>query len=180
MEKKAQFGIRLHRFPRIKKIQFMLKIKFNKNEFTIIFLRRFEGKINAKKSASAFLCSAPVSASILFCFSLSLFSFRASKLSASAAPLSFTCCPFSALDLVLFSAQKRFSFQPKNVLLSAQKRCSFQPLFKPKTFFYFSLCFSPKRCSVSAFFLCFSPSVSAFFSCFSPASLFSFSASLFF
>ena len=93
----------------------MLKIKFNINEFTIIFLRRFEGKNERKRIFfSIFSASALLSASALFSFVL-----------CSALFLSFLL--FQPSFLFLFSATILFSVQ----------RCFF--------FFFFSTPFLVKH-----------------------------------
>ena len=142
----------------------MLKIKFNINKFTVIFLRRFEGKNERKRisfnlyqlqrlpSFLFSLCSVQCLPFLLFFlfqpfffffFSGSVFSapflgkFSASLLFLFFLPFfsfQFTCCPF-------FSP-KTFFFQPKTILCSAQKQFSLQP----KTFFSLAqnIFFNPK------------------------------------
>ena len=107
----------------------MLKIKFNTNKFTIIFLRRLERKRMLKRSRSASVqFSTPSSffyflVRAIFCFSpLFLFSFGAPFSASASLTFSFLLvyCP------LLFSPKYFFSpnvFQPKTFLL------------QPKTFF---------------------------------------------
>ena len=137
----------------------MLKIKFNINEFTIIFLRRFEGKNERKRISfslyqlqrpplvfQCLLCFNPP-----FCFSasflFSLFLFSASFFFCfCSAPLSF--CFYSAP--ALFSPALTFSFlqtccpffSPKH--FSAQDTFSAQNVFgsMPPSFLPFQRLFS--------------------------------------
>ena len=104
----------------------MLKIKSNINEFTIIFLRRFEKKMNAKESPSA---STRFSVSFLLQHPFFFFSFLpwlAHRLSLYLSSASFS---FSFDVLRLFSP----SVDPKTFFSSAQ-HISF--------FFFFSVLFS--------------------------------------
>ena len=135
----------------------MLKIKFNINEFTIIFLRRFEGKQMLKNylfsALSLFQPSFSFSFSttpFFFFFCFSLFSISAPLLFQSSAcfspffqrlTFSFlqTCCPFFSPKY--FFSPKRVSVQPKRVAtLSSAPLCFFSFLVSTS---FFSSFFSP-------------------------------------
>ena len=133
----------------------MLKIKFNINEFTIIF---FSKKIGRKKNAQKISFSLPVQRLPSFLFSLCsvqrlpfllffLFQrFFFFLVSFSAPPFvsvqrlllflfflplfsfQFTCCPFFQ--------PKNIFFKPKTTLSSTQTCCSFK--FSPSFLFFFS------------------------------------------
>ena len=140
----------------------MLKIKFNINKFTIIFLEKIGKKINAEKlSAQPSLfnfSAAPFSVPTLFFFQLQRFSLLLFSSGQClflllflfwSAPLSslvlFTQCPPFLLSVFLlysfvFSASFFFSsrrvalfYQPKNIFFSLK------PFFSPKRF-----CLNPK------------------------------------
>ena len=109
----------------------MLKIKFNINKFTIIFLRRFEGKNECKRISfslyqlqrplllffSVFSASAPFSASVPLFFSFSFFQFRRPLLLFSFF-FSSWLFSFSTSLFVLFLAQNLL--QPKKPTQSLQ------------------------------------------------------------
>ena len=118
----------------------MLKIKSNINEFTIIFLRRFERKMNAKESPSA---STRFSVSFLlqrpFCF-FSFLPWLAHRLSLYLSSASFS---FSFDVLRLFSP----SVDPKTFFSSAQHISFF--------FLFCSVFSSPFLFQFSASFCCF-------------------------
>ena len=128
----------------------MLKIKFNINEFTIIFLRRFEGKkMNAKESPSAstsfnvplscfsvsFLLQPPF---LLQCLLFAIVPPFVSFLFVSAFFL-FPGSVFSAPSLFLFSVSFFFFSTYLSFLFSSRVAL----FFNPKTFF-----FSPKQFSL--------------------------------
>ena len=130
----------------------MLKIKFNINEFTIIFLRRFERKrmLNRSRSASVQF-STPSSFLLLFFLFQCLFFFF------SFFSFCFQRTPFVSFlpAFLFFSVHVCPFFQPKTILSSAQKHF-FQLrtfLLQPKTFF------SSAHATVSAFFFLFVGSV---------------------
>ena len=134
----------------------MLQIKFNINEFTIVFF--FTEKIGRKKNAQKISFSLPVQRLPSFLFSLCsvqrlpfllffLFQrFFFFLVSFSAPPFvsvqrlllflfflpffsfQFTCCPFFQ--------PKNIFFQPKTILSSTQTCCSFK--FSPSFLFFFS------------------------------------------
>ena len=118
----------------------MLKIKFNINEFTIIFSEKIEKKINAKKLSaqpSLFNFSAtPFSVPALFFFQLQrLFLLLFSSPSAPLFFVLFFCfIPLSLAPLSSFLLDVLpFFYQPKNIFFSPK------PFFCPKCF-----CLSPK------------------------------------
>ena len=123
----------------------MLKIKFNINEFTIIFQRRFEGKNERKRiSFSLYQLQHPLSyfsVSFLlqppFLFSSASFSFQFQRLflSASTPPL-------------LFSSASLFLFFRCVALFLAQNTFSAQNVFQPKILFQPKTFFSPKNLSL--------------------------------
>ena len=130
----------------------MLKIKFNINEFKIIFLRRLKEKMNAKESLSASTgFSVP-----LACFSVSFLLQRLFFFSVSALffllqrPLFFSPTPhfFFSLDLLPFFFSPKYFFSPKR--FSAQKSLpvcgsaphSFLLFFLFQRFFFFLVLFS--------------------------------------
>ena len=148
----------------------MLKIKSNINEFTIIFLRRFERKNECKRiSFSLYQLQRLLFASTPFF--LLLFSSLISR------PFFFfSFLPWSARRLPLFLSSAYFSF-------SSDVLPFFSPSVKPKTFFssaqqiFFSFFFFSLFCSIfsSPFLFQFSAS----FCCFRSACLsLVFSASL--
>ena len=125
----------------------MLKIKFNINEFTIIFSKKIGKKINAEKLSAqpslfnfnaAFLCSSSLFLSASVPLS-SAFLFWSAPLSSL---VLFTQCPPFLLSVFLlysfvFSASFFFSSRRVALFLSAQKKI-FSPkrfLLQPKTFF---------------------------------------------
>ena len=111
----------------------MLKIKFNINEFTIIFLRRFEGKNKRKRIFFSVFSASELFSALLFSASFFLF------------VLSIQCLPFSvqpSFFLFCFSTpfllQRTFLFQPSLFsFLFEVLPFFFQPkiLFQPKNFF---------------------------------------------
>ena len=132
----------------------MLKIKFNINEFTIIFLRRFEGKNERKRIFfSVFSASTLLFASALFSFVLcsalflSFLLFQPSFLFLFSAFFFFVCfsTPFLVKRLLfvvflqpyVFKGQpkkpKTFCFKSPNVLLLLV-----QPLFSVPALFLFN------------------------------------------
>ena len=135
----------------------MLKIKFNINEFTIVFffLRRLEGKRMLKRSrlASQFsvclpFCSASVqfSASLFFfsfCFSVfSFFWFRFQRLllflfNASFYFFSSCLCFLFSSRVALFFSPKQFSLQPKRVALLSSALLFFFSFLVSASFFSF-------------------------------------------
>ena len=120
----SQCGTRLHRFPRIKKVYFMLKIKSNTNEFTIIFSKKIRRKINAKK-----LSVQPTLFSTLSLFQPSFsFSFSAAHFFFFFFFFFFFC--FSLSPFVSFLPAFFFLFSSCVPFFSAQKH-----FFQPKTFF---------------------------------------------
>ena len=113
----------------------MLKIKFNINKFTIIFLRRFEGKNECKKiSFSLYQLQRPISTSApLFLFSFGAF--------ISASMSLFFFFSWSALFslFVLFSSTSLFFFfvflvQPLFLFFSVHVL----PFFSAQKLFFFS------------------------------------------
>ena len=145
----------------------MLKIKFNINEFTIIFLRRFEGKQMLKNqlfsALSLFQPSFSFSFSttpFFFFFCFSLFSISAPLLFQSSAcfspffqrlTFSFlqTCCPFFSPKY--FFSPKRFSVQPKRLATLTSAPLFFFSFLVSTSFFssfFFSYVFKgqPKTC----------------------------------
>ena len=113
----------------------MLKIKFNINKFTIIFLRRFEGK-NEHKRISFSLYQLQRLPSFLFSlcsvqhlpFLLAFIFFSVHVLPFFFSPKTF----FSAQNNSLFSpkpfsVQPKTFFQPKTILSSAQNLFQFSP-----------------------------------------------------
>ena len=166
----------------------MLKIKFNINEFKIIFLRRFEGKNERKRiSFSLYRLQRPLS-----CFSVSFLLQRLFFFSVSALffllqrPLFFSPTPhfFFSLDLLPFFFSQKYFFSPKR--FSAQKSLlvcgsaphSFLLFFLFQRFFFFLVLFSaPTFVSVqpSFLFLFFLPFFSFQFTCcpfFQPKNIF--------
>ena len=138
----------------------MLKIKFNINEFKIIFLRRFEGK-NERKRISfslyrlqcplscflvSFLLQPPFLLQRLFFFSVSALFFLLQR------PFFFSLVPhfFFSLDVLPFFFSPKYFFNPKR--FSTQDTFSAQNVFQPKNLslfvvqrlllFFFSFCFS--------------------------------------
>ena len=112
----------------------MLKIKFNTNEFTIIFSEKIEKKINAEKfSVSALFFFLLQHLSSFFCFS--------------------SCLLFSLFRLSFFSLQHSlffffFFFQPYLFKVQPFTCCSLTQPKKPKRF-----CFS--LATLSSCFFCF-------------------------
>ena len=102
----------------------MLKIQSNINEFTIIFLRRFERKMNAKESPSA---STSFSFSFLLQRPFFFFSFLPWSVRRLPIFLSSTYFSFSSNVLPFFSP----SVEPKMFFSSAQHI----------SFFFFLFCF---------------------------------------
>ena len=122
----------------------MLKIKFNINEFKIIFLRRFEGKNERKRIFFS------VFSALLFSASFFLFVLSVQLLPFSVQPSFFLFC-FSTHFLLLCT----FLFQPSLFsFLFDVLPFFFQPkiLFQPKTFF--SPRISPCLWFSASFLLC--------------------------
>ena len=165
----------------------MLKIKFNINEFTIIFWEELKGNKCWK-----ILCSSPLflSASAPHLFSFFLFqpfSFFQLQHRCSFPPFvsAFSTTlleKFSLLLLFLFSSRVPFfsvqkhSFQPKTIFSSAQKHFFSPNVFQPKSFSVFQpkrFCFSSATLLFFFFFLLYSFLVQPSFLSFN-ASFFSF------
>ena len=180
----------------------MLKIKFNINEFTIIFLRRFEGKNECKRiffsvfSASALfsfvLCSGLFLSFLLFQPS-SLFLFSATFLFSVQCFFFFFFFFFSALLFFCFSVSAPlflvFCFSLFLSFVQHHFSCFFRRValfFQPKNIFFRPkrFCFSPKPFSVQPtplfqlLFLFVGSVFSASFSSFFFSASFSFSCQL--
>ena len=156
----------------------MLKIKFNTNEFTIIFSEKIGKKKNAQKISFSlcsvqhpfffspsfllffFSASAPFSSSFSFCFQRPLFvSFLPAFL-------------FFSVHVCPFFQPKNIFFQPKTILSSAQNLFQLSPhhcfslfLFCFSLFSFCWFCFQRtfSFCSAPPFLLSFSAPHSLFF-----------------